>query len=518
MSKINGITVGTTMPRTNYNQTDPKKADYLVGRENILDKTEIRLEKGEGEGSIQQYGANAIGPNTIALGTSVAGCKGYYYSGIDFTNKYIYLSLSQSVPVVISKVIVSAPANLKADADRYCVITTNGTQVSLVNLTLNDYSTSLEYRVRVDGISKIQIFTPDDKVVSIQTLEASKIYDITIISGVAQYTVSNEKDPFYDASFTPEWQVGDAFSIVNSSHYDEIGTITSIDGNRIGYDTIGFDEINLNDASLEDFDSYTIVVPTRPECGVINLGEGAFAASDGGIAAGRFSVNFARNGRNIGDYSFNVGRDNVVAYSSATFGAFLKHLAKWGLSAGWSNETLADYAITLGGGLINPYECGLIGGWCNDPTIPDLLFGIGYGFDGVRKNAFNINKYGDVWVDKDPTKPMGVATKQYVDLVASPVLTLKTSTLERGTVLDQVIPLETIKDYVENKEVRLVYKQSNVIEIMPLCKADFNSYVNLLYFKGLRADDSTSLDTNNVTIKMSNDGTLSIYSVSYTDL
>ena len=35
MSKINGITVGTPTPRSNYNQTDPKKADYIIGRENI---------------------------------------------------------------------------------------------------------------------------------------------------------------------------------------------------------------------------------------------------------------------------------------------------------------------------------------------------------------------------------------------------------------------------------------------------------------------------------------------------
>ena len=39
--KIRGNTVGTTMPRTNYNQTDPKKADYLVGRENIVGKDEL---------------------------------------------------------------------------------------------------------------------------------------------------------------------------------------------------------------------------------------------------------------------------------------------------------------------------------------------------------------------------------------------------------------------------------------------------------------------------------------------
>lgn len=33
--KINGNTVGTTMPRANWNQTDPKKADYVVGKEAV---------------------------------------------------------------------------------------------------------------------------------------------------------------------------------------------------------------------------------------------------------------------------------------------------------------------------------------------------------------------------------------------------------------------------------------------------------------------------------------------------
>ena len=594
--------------RANYDQTDPNAVDYILGREKLLSKDEIKLESGEGEDSIQQEGAKALGPKTIALGTSIAGCKGYYYSGVDFTNKYIYLSLTQRVPdkivdylfglgehdVINSKVsVISSPSNLTADANKYCIITTSGKQVSSANVTLNNYSASSEYKLRIKNISSVGVFTSDEgqiknwtevgatktayggfsatwgytgkaignannfkehklvhtakvtlnageciqlsvnaegtsnetqltvkefivkttdetwqldssfsigaegstaklsgdnfslisdnatlkatvttvngvasivnannkrafsassdgiidvtpatgtrsrivftapkageytfninvvKAKSItglpDTFEQDKIYDIRITGGAAEYAIVDIDGAYYDASFSTEWQVGDAFSIVNSSHYDEIGKITSIDGNRIGYDTIGFDEINLNDSALEDFDSYTIVVPTRPECGVINLGEGAFSASDGGIAAGRFSANFARDGRNIGDYSFNAGRRNVVGYASGVVGADNKHPGKWGFTGGWHNETPADYAVTLGGGLINPYECGFIGGWCNDPTIPDLLLGIGYGFDGVKKNAFNIDIYGNVWVDKDPTKPMGVATKQYVD-------------------------------------------------------------------------------------------------------
>lgn len=32
---IRGNTVGTTMPRANWNQTDPKKADYVIGKETV---------------------------------------------------------------------------------------------------------------------------------------------------------------------------------------------------------------------------------------------------------------------------------------------------------------------------------------------------------------------------------------------------------------------------------------------------------------------------------------------------
>ena len=35
---INGPTVGTPMPRTNYEQTDPSKADYLKGRDALNKK------------------------------------------------------------------------------------------------------------------------------------------------------------------------------------------------------------------------------------------------------------------------------------------------------------------------------------------------------------------------------------------------------------------------------------------------------------------------------------------------
>lgn len=61
MSKINGITVGTPTPRSNFNQTDSKKADYIIGRENIASKEfveeaigDVILEASGGIGEIVQ--------------------------------------------------------------------------------------------------------------------------------------------------------------------------------------------------------------------------------------------------------------------------------------------------------------------------------------------------------------------------------------------------------------------------------------------------------------------------------
>ena len=51
--KIKGNTVGTTMPRTNYEQTDPKKADYLRGK-NVLDQ---KIEEAKQAGTNAQAAA-----------------------------------------------------------------------------------------------------------------------------------------------------------------------------------------------------------------------------------------------------------------------------------------------------------------------------------------------------------------------------------------------------------------------------------------------------------------------------
>lgn len=72
------------------------------------------LENGIGNNSIQQKGTVASAENAFSLGKdtisfsktshaqgykSKAGCKGYFWVGVDFENKYLYLSETQSYPI-----------------------------------------------------------------------------------------------------------------------------------------------------------------------------------------------------------------------------------------------------------------------------------------------------------------------------------------------------------------------------------------------------------------------------------
>lgn len=61
--KIRGFTVGTTMPRTNYEQTDPAKADYLRGKDE-LDKKITKAQNTANE-ALPKTGGTVTGDMTI---------------------------------------------------------------------------------------------------------------------------------------------------------------------------------------------------------------------------------------------------------------------------------------------------------------------------------------------------------------------------------------------------------------------------------------------------------------------
>ena len=65
---IKGNTVGTTTPRSNWNQTDPKKADYVIGKEtvdnaianaqNVADNAQTAADNAQAAANLAQATAN----------------------------------------------------------------------------------------------------------------------------------------------------------------------------------------------------------------------------------------------------------------------------------------------------------------------------------------------------------------------------------------------------------------------------------------------------------------------------
>lgn len=71
--KIRGNTVGTTMPRTNYEQTDPSKADYLRGKEE-LDKR-INQAQNTANDALPKAGGNVTGDINMSGNIAMNGKK-----------------------------------------------------------------------------------------------------------------------------------------------------------------------------------------------------------------------------------------------------------------------------------------------------------------------------------------------------------------------------------------------------------------------------------------------------------
>ena len=82
--KIKGIPVGTTMPRADLEQSDPKKASYVRGRKSFFDEIISKVKSG-------LESLNVGTGNTISL-------KGYYFTDINFDTNEITLSKDRNPP------------------------------------------------------------------------------------------------------------------------------------------------------------------------------------------------------------------------------------------------------------------------------------------------------------------------------------------------------------------------------------------------------------------------------------
>lgn len=131
--------------------------------------------------------------------------------------------------------------------------------------------------------------------------------------------------------------VGKDFSIINGYHYPFCGKIVSVVDNVITYEgDLGFTELVDTDSTRKY--GHLFYVPESPECGCVDIGEGAvafglenYASAKGAFAAGR---------KNIvgGNYGAGFGRDNKVGYAGLVSGASNEQTNIAGTCFGVENE------------------------------------------------------------------------------------------------------------------------------------------------------------------------------------
>lgn len=143
-------------------------------------------------------------------------------------------------------------------------------------------------------------------------LEGKKIY---LSESKVTPVISTEDNTDTDFE-TPDYDVGDGFSIVNKNHYNNCGTIASVVNNVVTYseDSLGFAAINEDtDGGIAD---YTFRVYNKPDIGVVAVTKYAFAVGSDNKALG--SCSSAEGGGNVADgfYSHVEGLNNYAAYGA----------------------------------------------------------------------------------------------------------------------------------------------------------------------------------------------------------
>jgi hypothetical protein len=340
-----------------WNESDSTAASYI--------KNKISFTNGESDYSIQQIGNTAIGVGTVSMGAdSVAGSKCYYIRGIDFNNKQIYLSKTQTDLRPTKYTLNESPVTGSTFFDISGTFKSNGETFS-----------RLRYEPYTDPVS---IYYDDLMVCS--SASGWEVADAYKTVEIDRANTSNELISFLETYCTPvspngnltidetieripeaikNEVVGKYIFIRNARHYEFLAKVVGLTEDGIlTYDgTLGFDTfVCLEEDGIPKPDEWTVRIPEVVNFGEVILAknEGRDSAATNGAschAAGIDSFSINMNNTSGGHYSFTSGRDNMTGY-----GAF---------STGRNNKSMCLYSFTNG--------LGNIAGYNPDHTADEIL-------------------------------------------------------------------------------------------------------------------------------------------------
>lgn len=145
--------------------------------------------------------------------------------------------------------------------------------------------------------------------------------------------------------------VGDMISIVNSTKYTLCSKITAIDttNGTITVDHLPFTSVDESILGLSIlFDDYSVTCPSKPECGVVELGYGAMAFGLQNKSTGSFSHSEGWNNLSAGDFAHTEGRDNIAGYAAHAEGVGTTATGLYAHSEGSYTRATGDFSHAEG--------------------------------------------------------------------------------------------------------------------------------------------------------------------------
>ena len=150
-----------------------------------------------------------------------------------------------------------------------------------------------------------------------------------------------DSEPSIDNNFINPYEVGDVYSVHYGTNYYNVGTITSIDHNKIVVDSA---IIPTKDARLR----YHFYVFDKADKGVVDIGECAYAE---GIENKAYNVAAHAEGRenkSLGKYSHTEGKENEAHYCAHAEGSNNKSIGNTSHTEGTDNIALNSNAHAEG--------------------------------------------------------------------------------------------------------------------------------------------------------------------------
>ena len=142
---------------------------------------------------------------------------------------------------------------------------------------------------------------------------------------LSDYLIAPENIEFSDSDYTdetfttPEYEIGDEFTVVNGLHWIQCESIKSILNNVIEYvDTLPFTECGVNNNRIDEF---SFSVPTKPNVGIVELAMCSYVEGCNNISSSQASHVEGSDNIVVGYYGHAEGYMTKASYSAHSEGS-----------------------------------------------------------------------------------------------------------------------------------------------------------------------------------------------------